>query len=77
MIFDGNDLIDLVPRWACGTHDIRVLRESGITVRLEPVMVSGQNVYLLDDSGYPCKKWILIPYLHPAACQKQHTTCKE
>ncbi|XP_052240754.1 putative nuclease HARBI1 [Dreissena polymorpha] len=67
VIFNGQDsLSDLVARWPGSTHDSRILRESGVFQLFERGHVAGEHKYLLGDSGYPCKQWLLTPYLNPA-----------
>ncbi|KAK3876809.1 hypothetical protein Pcinc_018427 [Petrolisthes cinctipes] len=57
---------DIVARWPGSTHDARILRESGLWQAFEnhqlPIPAGS---YLLGDSGYPCKRWLLTPYLRP------------
>jgi hypothetical protein len=66
LVFDGQDnIIDLVARWPGATHDSRILRESGLFALFENGHVPGEHKYLLGDSGYPCKRWLMTPYLHP------------
>lgn len=54
----------MVARWPGATHDSRMLRESGLYNFLDGNSLPGNN-YLLGDSGYPCKRWLLTPYLAP------------
>ncbi|KAL3973725.1 hypothetical protein ACER0C_022351 [Sarotherodon galilaeus] len=44
-------ILDIVAKWPGSTHDERMLSET--------------NCHLLGDSGYPCKPWLLTPYLQP------------
>ncbi|XP_045194322.2 putative nuclease HARBI1 [Mercenaria mercenaria] len=68
VVFDDTDRItDVVARWPGSTHDSRILRESALSTILEGGHVPGPHNYLLGDSGYPCKKWLLTPYLNPPA----------
>ncbi|XP_053406275.1 putative nuclease HARBI1 [Mercenaria mercenaria] len=65
VVFDGEDrIIDLVARWPGSTHDSRALRNSGLWGLFEGGLVPPGS-YLLGDSGYPCKRWLLTPYLNP------------
>ncbi|KAL0199758.1 hypothetical protein M9458_002945, partial [Cirrhinus mrigala] len=41
-----------------------MLSESGIRQLFERRYVPA-NCHLLGDSGYPCKPWLLTPYLQP------------
>ncbi|WAQ96676.1 HARB1-like protein [Mya arenaria] len=47
------------------THDSRMLRESGLHALFLGGHVPGDHSYLLGDSGYPCKRWLLTPYVNP------------
>lgn len=65
-VFDHHDKVtDVVARWPGSTHDSRVLRESGLYGLMEGRILPAGDHYLLGDSGYPCKRWLLTPYLHP------------
>uniref|UniRef100_A0A3P9BSJ7 Putative nuclease HARBI1 n=1 Tax=Maylandia zebra TaxID=106582 RepID=A0A3P9BSJ7_9CICH len=59
-------ILDMVAKWPGCTHDARMLSESGIRQLFERRYVPA-NCHLLGDSGYPCKPWLLTPYLQP--CQ--------
>ncbi|XP_052788810.1 putative nuclease HARBI1 [Mya arenaria] len=66
IVFDGRDnTIDIVARWPGATHDSRMLRESGLHALFLGGHVPGDHSYLLGDSGYPCKNWLLTPYVNP------------
>ncbi|XP_046345474.2 putative nuclease HARBI1 isoform X1 [Haliotis rufescens] len=65
IVFDSDDhIIDIVARWPGSTHDSRILTTSGLCRMFEgnrlPV-----SCHLLGDSGYPCRRWILTPFLRP------------
>ena len=65
VVFDANfNILDVVAKWPGATHDSRILTESGLRQLFErhhvPVVC-----HLLGDSGYPCKTWLLTPYLNP------------
>jgi len=65
--FDGRDrIVDVVARWPGSTHDSRMLRNSGLFQLMEGRGLPGEHSYLLGDSGYPCKRWLLTPFLHIA-----------
>ncbi|XP_056121345.1 putative nuclease HARBI1 [Rhinichthys klamathensis goyatoka] len=57
-------ILDIVAKWPGSTHDVRMLSESGIRQLFERCYVPA-NCHLLGDSGYPCKPWLLTPYLQP------------
>ncbi|KAA0725346.1 putative nuclease HARBI1 [Triplophysa tibetana] len=57
-------ILDIVAKWPGSTHDARILSESGIRQLFERRYVPA-NCHLLGDSGYPCKPWLLTPYLQP------------
>ncbi|XP_064467971.1 putative nuclease HARBI1 [Ornithodoros turicata] len=55
-------ILDVVANWPGATHDSRILRESTIGRELEAGVHTG---LLLGDSGYPCKRWLMTPFLQP------------
>ncbi len=57
-------ILDIVAKWPGATHDARILTESGLRHLFEERHVPA-NCHLLGDSGYPCKPWLLTPYLRP------------
>ncbi|XP_059380106.1 putative nuclease HARBI1 [Carassius carassius] len=57
-------IVDIVAKWPGATHDARILAESGLRHLSEGRRIP-TNCHLLGDSGYPCKRWLLTPYLHP------------
>ncbi|XP_067686105.1 putative nuclease HARBI1 [Haliotis asinina] len=65
VIFDhSSQIIDVVAKWPGSTHDSRILTESGVCALFtRHVMPAG--CHLLGDSGYPCRDWLLTPYLQP------------
>uniref|UniRef100_A0AAZ1XDW7 Putative nuclease HARBI1 n=1 Tax=Oreochromis aureus TaxID=47969 RepID=A0AAZ1XDW7_OREAU len=66
-------ILDIVAKWPGSTHDARMLSESGIRQLFERRYVPA-NCHLLGDSGYPCKPWLLTPYLQPR--QGAHKTTR-
>ncbi|XP_053378584.1 putative nuclease HARBI1 [Mercenaria mercenaria] len=65
VVFDAFDRIeDIVARWPGSTHDSRILHNSGLRQLFEKGIVHG-GYHLLGDSGYPCRRWLLTPYLNP------------
>lgn len=57
---------NIVVRWPGATHDSFVLGNS-----LLPNIMGLVNGWLLGDSGYPLKKWLLTPFLDPRTPQEQ------
>ena len=57
-----NELTNLVVKWPGATHDARVLMESILADEFEGSQHRG---VLLGDSGYPCKNWLMVPFLNP------------
>ncbi|XP_052248633.1 putative nuclease HARBI1 [Dreissena polymorpha] len=67
IVFDHNDMImDVVARWPGSTHDSRILRGSGLWQVFDRNLLPQNDHFLLGDSGYPCKRWLLTPYVRPA-----------
>ncbi|XP_064459041.1 putative nuclease HARBI1 [Ornithodoros turicata] len=55
-------ILDVVANWPGSTHDSRILRESTIGREFERGVHTG---LLMWDSGYPCKRWLMTPFLQP------------
>jgi hypothetical protein len=55
----------IVARWPGSTHDSFVWSNSKIAEEFEQGILP-QDAWLLGDSGYPCKPWLLTPFLNPA-----------
>lgn len=65
LVFGAFDqIIDCVARWPGSTHDSRILNNSGVRQLFDNGMVQA-GYHLLGDSGYPCRRWLLTPYLNP------------
>jgi hypothetical protein len=61
-ISDANlKFIDVVARWPGSVHDSTIFNDSRIRMRLENNEFP--NCYLLGDSGYACKRYLLTPLL--------------
>ena len=55
----GN-IVNLVARWPGATNDSQILTQSPLFDAYE----DGNNTgIVLGDSGYPCRNWLLTPYL--------------
>ncbi|XP_062373191.1 putative nuclease HARBI1 [Sardina pilchardus] len=61
-------IFNLVARWPGSTHDARILRESQLSNTFEAGGVSG---FLLGDSGYPLKRWLMTPIIAPRTQQER------
>ncbi|XP_063846915.1 putative nuclease HARBI1 isoform X1 [Scylla paramamosain] len=65
VVFDAHyKILDIVARWPGSVNDARILDESALKLMFEEQHVPA-GCYLLRDSGYPCKQWLLTPYLRP------------
>jgi hypothetical protein len=64
-------LLHIIARWPGSVHDSTIFNNSPLPVEFR----IGQygNSFLLGDSGYPCKPFLLTPLLHPANASKRHT----
>jgi hypothetical protein len=62
-------LLHIIARWQGSVHDSTIFNNSPLPVEFR----IGQygNCFLLGDSGYPCKPFLLTPLLHPAPCKCQ------
>ncbi|XP_063404190.1 putative nuclease HARBI1 [Mytilus trossulus] len=67
IVNSDSQFINIVAKWPGSSHDSRVLKESRVFMQLEQ---SNHGAYLLGDSGYPCKKFLLTPYLYPQTRQE-------
>ncbi|KAK3849766.1 hypothetical protein Pcinc_003442 [Petrolisthes cinctipes] len=66
VVFDATyRILDIVARWPGSVHDARILRESSLNQVVFGRGMVPDGYHLLGDSGYPCKKWLLTPYLRP------------
>jgi hypothetical protein len=55
--------MDIVARWPGSVHDSTIFNDSRMRMRLEANEFP--NSYLLGDSGYACKRYLLTPLLTP------------
>ncbi|CAC5385073.1 HARBI1 [Mytilus coruscus] len=54
-----------VVQWPGAAHDAFILANSNI-----PTIMEGQNGWLLGDSGYGLKKWLMTPLMNPNSQQE-------
>ena len=59
---------NVISSWPGSVHDSRVFDNSRVCMLLEEGNYSG---YLLGDSGYPCRKYLMTPLLAPTT-EKEH-----
>lgn len=57
-------ILDIVAKWPGATRHARIVAESCLRHLFERCHVPA-NCHLVGDSGFPCKPWLLTPYLHP------------
>uniref|UniRef100_A0AAR2JGW4 Putative nuclease HARBI1 n=1 Tax=Pygocentrus nattereri TaxID=42514 RepID=A0AAR2JGW4_PYGNA len=62
-------LTNVVARWPGSTHDSFILRNSSVGTRLENGAV--RDGWLLGDSGYPLKRWLLTPFPNPQSTEER------
>ncbi|KAJ8914229.1 hypothetical protein NQ315_003592 [Exocentrus adspersus] len=63
------DIIDLIARWPGSAHDATVLNSSNVRKEFENNMHS--EYFLLGDSAYPVKEYLLTPLQNPAGEAEQ------
>lgn len=59
---------NLVVNWQGSAHDARIFNESALRALLERGQYKG---YLLGDSGYPCKSYLLTPLRDPRTVKER------
>ena len=62
---------NIVARWPGSTHDSFVLSNSLIGQKLESRPHSIEDGLLLGDSGYPCKPYLMTPFLNPTTAKQE------
>lgn len=56
-------ITDVVARWPGSVHDSTIFDNSRVRAMLE---TGPRNGYLIGDSGYPCRQYLLTPVVNPA-----------
>ncbi|KAK3886785.1 hypothetical protein Pcinc_009105 [Petrolisthes cinctipes] len=65
IVFDAAyNILNVVAKWPGSTHDARIWQESCLRMLFEHNRVP-PGYHLLGDSGYPCKPYLLTPFLRP------------
>ncbi|XP_056011501.1 putative nuclease HARBI1 [Ostrea edulis] len=68
-VVDANlSFTNIVVRWPGSTNDSFILTNSSL-----PNIMEGTDGWLLGDSGYPLKKWLLTPFAQPSNQQEQRS----
>ena len=62
---------NIVARWPGSTHDSFVFSSSLIGQRFESQPRTLEDGLLLGDSGYPCKPYLMTPYLNPTSVNEE------
>lgn len=60
--------LNIVARWPGSTHGVRIFNNSNIKRQFENNKFG--NHYLIGDSAYPCRHYILTPFLRSATAAK-------
>ena len=63
-------IMNCVVRWPGSVHDARILRESAVFPMFE-TMPGPLEGYILGDSGYMLKDWLLTPFIHAVNAEQQ------
>ncbi|KAK3106999.1 hypothetical protein FSP39_004649 [Pinctada imbricata] len=63
--------LNIEARWPGSTHDAHIYRASDLCLHLEMHHRQLQDGILLGDSGYPCRPFLLTPYLRPATTNQE------
>lgn len=62
-------IMNIVARWPGSVHDSTIFNDSFLKMQFENGAF--ESAYMLGDSGYPCKPYLLTPFLHPRTDSEQ------
>lgn len=62
-------ILDVVAKWPGATHDSFIWSNSALSQKFEDGTIS--NGWLLGDSGYPLRPWLLTPVLHTSSPKEE------
>lgn len=62
-------IMNIIARWPGSVHDSTIFNDSPLCTELE--VGRYENSFLLGDSGYPCRTYLLTPFLRPATASQQ------
>lgn len=62
------EILNIVTRWPGSVHDARIFDNSRLCAKFERGDIDG---FLLGDSGYPCRPYLMTPLLNPQTPQER------
>ncbi|XP_026323918.1 putative nuclease HARBI1 [Hyposmocoma kahamanoa] len=62
--------MNVITRWPGSTHDATIFNNSTLKAECESGLY--ENRWLIGDSAYPCKPYLLTSLLHPTSQSQQH-----
>ncbi|XP_015778386.1 PREDICTED: putative nuclease HARBI1 [Acropora digitifera] len=62
---------NIVAKWLGSTHDSFIFTDSVIGQQLQTQPQTLEDGLLLGDSGYPCRPFLMTPYLNPSSAQQE------
>ncbi|KAK3085501.1 hypothetical protein FSP39_004263, partial [Pinctada imbricata] len=68
---DQGKFLNIEAKWPGSTHDAHIFRASDLCLHLVMHHKQLQDGILLGDSGYPCRPFLLTPYLRPATTNQE------
>ncbi|XP_046575474.1 putative nuclease HARBI1 [Haliotis rubra] len=68
---DKGNITYLCASWPGSTHDSHIFRTSNLRQHLEANHTRISDGFVLGDSGYACRPYLLTPYLHPQGNPQQ------